>query len=351
MSFPNDTYRLRLAMPQDSGAIGAVLESGSYPGKVQVRYTRRPDAYRSLAMEGERLVMPVAELTETGQIIGTGGCILRGAYVNGELVETGYLTGLKLLEEHRKKMRFIKEAYGMIHEQTRESCRLYTTTILSGNSAVAKMLEKPRKGMPTYRFHGTYTVFCAGTRQSARFPGGLHIERNPQGLAAFYGEHLPAYNLAPSFGSLNGLSEEDFLTLRDSRGDILAACALWDQRDWKQYTVTRYEGTYALLPRLPLHSLGYPRAPKEGVSANYVSLALTLVRPDSIRHAEGFLRAAAGMAKGYDFVMMGFHQGHPLHPVAAKLPHIRYESRLYTVEYPDCLELDGRPVMLEVGML
>lgn len=111
MSFRNSRYLLRLATPEDSPAIGRVLESGSFPGRISVQFTRRPDPYRSYLNDGDELVMPVAVDRGTGEIVAVGGCVLRQAYFNGEAVTTGYLTGMKVLEEHRRGAIPIREAY------------------------------------------------------------------------------------------------------------------------------------------------------------------------------------------------------------------------------------------------
>jgi len=351
MSCPNRSYPLRLAVPSDSEAIRRVLESGSYPGQIEVRFTRRPDPYRSYLNDGEALVMPVTEYPGTGEIIGVGGCVLRRAHVNGRVEQTGYLTGLKLLEEYRGRNDSFREAYSLIRRETADACKLYVTTILSENTTAIKFLEKKRKGLPPYRFIGEYTVFCMGTRGSSGPPKGLRFVRGGDGIAAFYREHLPRFNLSPVWGSLYGLGQEDFYTLRTGGGEILAACAVWNQQSYKQYTVTRYGGVYKLLEKLPTRLLGYPAVPREGNPANYASIALPLLRPDSLALGRDFLKLAASQAREYEFLMLGLLPGHPLYGAAQKTRHLQYKSRLYTVEYEGCLELDERPLMLEAGLL
>lgn len=351
MSFPNSRYPVRLARPADSEAISHVLESGSYPGNIEVRFTRKPDVLASFARDGDALVMPVAEDAVTGEIIGTGCCILRRAYIGGNMVKTGYLTGLKLLEQYRRRADCIRSAYTLIARETVGSCSFYASTILSDNTTALQLLEKPREGIPRYRFLGEYKVFCLSTGKKARLPAGLHLTRGGGGIAAFYRKHLNRYDLAPVWGSLYGLNEDNFHTLRDGSGEILAACAIWNQQGYKQYTVTRYGGLYRYLRCLPIELLGYPSLPRAGMPVNYASLAMALIRPDSLALGEAFIDLVAAEAKEYDFVMFGAHESHPLHAAAGKLRHIGYSSRLYSIEFPGVLSLDGRPIMLEVGLL
>lgn len=350
MSGQNNPYKLRLATPDDSIAVRRVLESGSFPGNIQVKFCRAPDPYASYLADGDAIAMPVAEYD--GEIIAVGCCVLRDAFVNGRIAKTGYLTGLKIMEEHRRRFPLIRESYALVHEQTRDSCSLWTTTILSDNRDAIAMLEKPRKGMPRYVYRGGYTVFCLGTGGHAKGLPGLRVERRHDGIAEFYRENLPRFQLAPAHERLYGLSENDFFALRDSGGNILAAGALWNQQRYKQYVVTGYSGAYSLLRRLPTRMFDYPVMPRPGKPANYASIALFCVRAGCEALAAKFIRAVAAAASGYDFLMLGLHESHPLQPEISRMRHVQYTSRLYTVEFGGGMfPLDKRPVMLEVGLL
>lgn len=350
MSGQNNPYKLRLAAPDDSIAVRRVLKSGSFPGNIQVKFCREPDPYASYLADGDAVVMPVAEYD--GEIIAVGCCVLRDAFVNGKIAQTGYLTGLKIMGEHRRRFPLIRESYALIHEQTKDICSLWTTTILSDNKGAIAMLEKPRKGMPRYVYRGGYTVFCVGAGGRAKGLPGLRAERRRDGIAEFYRENLPRFQLAPANERLHGLSESDFFALRDSGGNILAVCALWNRQQYKQYVVTGYSGAYRLLQRLPARMLGYPVMPRPGTPANYASIALLCVRAGFEALAPKFIRAVAAAASGYDFLMLGLHESHPLQAEISRLRHVQYTSRLYTVEFGGGMfPWDKRPVMLEVGLL
>lgn len=351
MHFQNSRYLLRMAGPSDGAAIGKILESGSFPGAISVQFTRRPDAYQSFRKDGDRVAIVVAEDRRTGEPVAVGGCVLRNAYVNGAVQTIGYLTGMKVLEQHRGGRVPIREAYRLIHSQTKEHCSIYITTILSGNTQAMRLLEKPRQGMPAYRPQGGYTVFCLGTGRPVTLPKGLHLVQGHDGLKAFYESHLPTFQLAPASEWLHGLTSQDFYSLQTSNGDILAACAIWNQQDYKQYRITGYHSALRLARHLPTRLLGYPTIPKENTFANYASVALPVVREDAMSCAKVFLRAVAGQAGAYDFLMLGLMEQHPLFETTAKLPHVKYTSRLYTVEFETDTYLDQRPMMLETGLL
>jgi len=352
MSSRNSRYLLRLATSEDSLAIGRVLESGGFPGRISVQFIRRPDPYQSFLNDGDELVMPAVVDRETGEIVAVGGCVLRQAHLGGEAVTTGYLTGMKVLEDHRGGAVPIRDAYELIRGETQGRCSAYITTILSGNTNAIRLLEKPRKGMPAYRFQGGYTVYCLGTGRNRRLPAGFRLVsgHSPE-VETFYREQLPTYQFSPADEWLHGIRGGDFHTLQSAGGEILAACAVWNQQDYKQYRITGYNTALRLLQRLPTRLLGYPVIPRENSYTDYASITLLAVRPEAARYAGDFLRAVTAAAGKYDFLMLGLMDDHPLSAKVQRLPHIKYQSRVYLVDYGEGAALNSRPFMLEVGLL
>jgi len=351
MNCRNSRFSLSCATERDSGGIQKVFEDAEFGGSIAVRFSRAPDPYKSLQNDGESIVLPVARDVETDSIVGVGGCVLRTAFLNGTPAVTGYLTGMKLLKSYRGGMPLIRQAYELIHEQAQGLEPFYYTTILKSNEQAIKLLEKPRKGMPSYRYMGEYTVFCLGTGRKAGYIPSSFQKGVSDGLQEFYAEHLQKYNLAPHSERLYGLDESEFYTMRSEDGRIIAACALWNQQSYKQYIITGYSGIYKLLHRLPTNLLGYPALPKVSTPANYASIALLVVRENDQDIAQRFLRLVAADAARYDFLILGLFEDHPLRKSLRYMRHIRYDSRLYTVDFGDTPILDGRPVMLEVGLL
>jgi len=101
--------------------------------------------------------------------------------------------------------------------------------------------------------------------------------------------------------------------------------------------------------------LGYPTMPKAGTSANYATLAALVVPEENRSIARLFLKLVLREARQYYFMMLGLFENHPLMEAAQKFKHIKYKSRLYAVDYAGSADssggLDGRPIMLEVGLL
>ena len=361
MKCRNDKYEISLARPEDSRQLLNIYECGDFKGNISVLYTRRPDPYKSLLLEGEKAVIPIVTDKENGVIVGMGACIIRKAYINGEVKNTGYLSGLKGLSEYRKRVPSIAEVYRYLYELTRDEVDIYYTTILKDNLSAQKMLEKKRKNMPEYRPQGEYTVYCCRTgarqnlqsRQTWQKDKGYSLESGSrEELASLYRASSGSSNFSPADLSLYGITEKDICLLRNRRGEAVAACALWNQQSYKQYIVTEYRGIYKYAKKLPLRLLGYPDLPPENVPTNYGSMALLAVKDNDILLAGQFLKKVAEKAARYDFLMLGFFENHPLRAALAGIKCIRYQSKLYTVHWPDkSLSLDNRPINLEVGLL
>ena len=356
----NRNWELAIAQPADADGMQKVFEDGEFQGSISVKFSRSPDPFQSFQNDGEHIVFPIVRDCKTQEILGVGGCVIRPGYVNGKLQNTAYLTGLKIMQKHQKSINCIIPAYKLLREQTVAYNPFYYTTILKSNEMAIKLLEKRRKSMPPYIFIGEYTVFCLGTGYRPRHNDYILYQGHSEKLRQFYQEELPKYNLSPQNEWLFGLKNEDFYYLQAPDGKILAACALWNQQNYKQYIISGYRGIYKLLSYLPINILGYPTMPKAGESANYASIAMLIIREENLEIANLFVKLVLYEAKKYDFVMLGCLDNHPLMDTAQKLRHIKYKSRLYAVDYSgdeykasDTLSsgLDNRPIMLEVGLL
>ena len=347
MSSPSD-WVIELAGPADGPALAAVYDSDDgFPGDIAVRFRRGADPYASLLAEGDAVVVPVVREAATGRIVGMGACVVRDAWVNGEIRRVGYLTGLKGLPEFRRRVPVIPKVYAFLREHARD-VELFHTTILADNTLARRMLERRRPTMPEYHLVGPYTTHCfrVGVRPpgAGRLTGGTFAE-----LASLTRPGL--VNLAPA-GPPAGVRESDVRLLRDRDGTPRAGCAVWDAGDQQQYVVTRYAGRYERLARLPVHWAGYPRLPKVGVPADTASVALLAWRDGDTAAVGHLVRAVGWQQRSRDFLLVGLAAGHPAEGELARLRTITYDSLLYTVHFEHGSPgLDGRPVGLDVGLL
>lgn len=348
-----------LAHPGDAAELAAVYAGDEgFPGDIGMRFLRSPDPLASLQAEGERVVLPVMREGAGGPVVGLGACVIRRSWVGGAERTVGYLTGLKVVPGYRRGPVAMRRAYAFMREQAPE-VDVFITTILDDNAPAIRLLERGHRGMPEYRLAGHVSTFAfrrawptpvrpapLGTPRARRgLSGGTVAELlEPRGVDARRDLALAA---APM-----GITDADVRVLRDRGGEMLAGCAIWDQSAGKQYVVTGYGGAYALLSRLPVHLLGYPRFPRPGTPARDAAISLVWVRGGDPALLGELLRGVAWAERERDFVRIAGVDGGLVTQAMRGLRAVRYGSRLYTVHYPDSPDLGlGPDPDLEVALL
>ena len=329
MNFQNNRYTLRFADPADDPGITSVFESGSFPGGISVQYLR-PHPVASFSADGDEARMMVIQDNEQRRIAAVGGAVVRTEYLAGTPQHCAYLTGLKIHPDYQKQIFFIAKAYQFLHQHLTD-CACCYTTILDDNTGVIAMLEKKHRNMPEYRYIGHYVTYI--------FHGGKRI------LPLTQEEQLPlqqTLDLTPA-QRYPGAGAGCYYAYREG-GRLRACCFCGDQTAYKQYKIASYSGIYKLASHLPTRLLGYPAMPKAGSILRHGCISALWVEENDPALCRAFLRSVAA-ASGFDLLLWGALESHPLTPAMAKLRTIRYGSRLYEVIW------EGKPVLREpVGM-
>ncbi len=335
------------ASQEDGQELLDILEDSEFQGRISLLYTRRPDAYRSFKREGEQVDIVVCRDTQQGKIVGFGACTRRKLYVNGSPATVGYLFGLRLRREYRKKFPLLHQGYNFLHtlHQSQEIA-FYITTIFEENRYTRKLLEKQRPYMPAYIPYGSYHVYAL--KPGRKTQKTTRIRQAQQGdiptLVQFLKEHGRTGQFFPVIeeknlreGRFTHLKVEDFYLLCDDRHTILAAGAIWDQRSYKQYIVQGYSGVlkhlYPLSRFFPV--VGFPALPKPRGVLKFFTLAFLTVKENDPAIFQEFLNAISAVAPPYPFFLIGMHERHPLHEILQKRPHISHTSRLYMVAWDE----------------
>lgn len=344
----NNKIELRLAGPGDRDGIRRVFESGKFDGDFSIQFLRNPDPLTSMGHDGDRAVIILMEYVDTREIIAVAGCVIRREYVGAKIKRIGYLTGLKVLPEYQRKVYCITDGYQFIRDSTRADVDLYYTTILSSNTGAVKLLEKKHRNMPTYHYLGDYTTYCikAGGVSRIRLTGISNEEREN-----LYSAALPNLDFAPADTNLYELKDENFYALRDSTGQILACCAIYDQQIDKQYVISGYSRKYKLISKIPTQFFGYPRFPKAGNALNYASVVFLYVKDGNPVLGRRFIKAVAAHAKRYDLLLSGLFVNNPNRVLFEKVKHIKFNSRLYEVAWDEHRYTPVNPIGLEVSLL
>ena len=365
MNCQSSRYRLEIAEEQDSSKLLDILESSSFKGAMELMYTRRPNAYESLQREGEKVIVIKTIDNKTNKICAMATCAVRTLFINGKTVKAGYLLTLKALPQYIGKINILPMGYKIIHEHLQ--LKYYYTTILSENTYAIKLLEKQRKNMPYYHYSGEYTVSIIKTNLPRIVSCEFTLE---QGKDSFKQEifqfinscqnnlQLGVYLDEEILNSYINIDISNFFIVRDKLMQIRGICAAWDQRDYKQYIATAYNGILKYLPKYSkiCNFFGYPKLPMVNDTVNFYTLSLLSIKDDNFDVFNFLLSEVSRIKNSYDFFIVGFHESQKLQKSLKHLKKVEYKSRLYFVDYEKNSRYEGHfekkyPVSMECALL
>ncbi len=369
MSFRSDRYRIETARPEDAAQILEILEEEEFQGTISLLFSRRPDPYASFMREGREVTIIVARDTLRDRLVGIGAASINKMFVNGEAIDIGYLFGLRIRKEYRRRYLFLPYGFSYLFDLHRDKqIPFYITTILEENLDAQRLFEKRRATMPVYRYVDDYVTYIFAAGGKARMLPDVHFRRaepsDGEALVSFLSEQGRRYQFFPVLDRKEldrrqgHISVDDFYLLCDRVHGIVAAGTLWDQRDYKQYILKGYAGALKVLYPFSflLPRLGYPRLAPPGSVLNLCTLSFWVVKDDNARWCECFLSHMVQEARGFSYVVAGLDARHPLRLVFDKRPHLTYKSRMYLVynsetgREPPYLD-PGRSTYLEIGRL
>jgi len=365
--------RFGLATAGDDEDIRRLLREHPVPGRVTVSFEREPSYFLGCETMGSVCQVLVGRDAATGELVGVACRATRPMFVNGEPVEVGYLSQLRIHRRYRGRW-LLSRGFRMLralHGDARVT--RYVTTITQDNSEARGLLvDHPRRHFPVYREVGRLLALAVVARRMAdRRPPVCDVSVAGAAelgeIIGFLERHGPTKQFFPvytkdDFGgapATRGFRTGDFLLA--SRGSQLVGVAgLWDQRAYKQTVVRGYAGALRWLRPLvaPAARLaGVPPLPRPGQSVRSAYLAFICIAGDDPAVFRALLRYGRNLAtrRGIAYLMVGLMAGDPLLPVAREFLHIAYPSRLYTVSFPEedgqNVPLDGRVPHVEIAAL
>ena len=370
MSFRNDRYTYETARPEDAAEILGILEEIDFKGKIALTYTRRPDPYVSFKKEGRDVTVFVSREKGANRITSIAAASINRMFLNGEPTDVGYIFGLRVKKEYRRRYLLLPRGYEYIFRYHAEkNIPFFLTTILEENLVARRLLEKRRPSMPIYEYYGDYETYALTTGRRARRDRGLRFRKaeasDVKALIAFLHDQGQRFQFFPVLDKTEltdpgaSIHYGDFYLLCDSNDEIAAAGAVWDQSDYKQYLLSGYGGIYKYLYPVsfmfPL--FGYPRLARPGSILNFFTLSFWAVRDDDEDVFDCFLGHLSSITRQYSYFVLGMDTRHPLRDALRRKPHLLYPGRMYLV-YPygdpprEVLEIDrARVPYLEIGRL
>lgn len=357
-------YVYEFAKESDGEEISALLEQASFKGDFELVYAKRPNAYSSINKDGKKNAVVIARDCKTNKIVGVGICIINEMIVAEEVVNVGYLSGLRV--DKNSTVNIVK-SYKMLQEFCNENNVKYTyTTILPDNLYAIKMLTKKRKSMPLYLKHSDYAVHII--RKNLKFKSQYKCSKATDNdfdkLLAFiksesknkeFFAHLTAETLKNGFF---GLCYNDFYLLKDDNGEILCCGILWHQWNYKQLLLKRYSFKYKVLKAFAsviLKLLKYPKPPEENGIIKYPTLSFCLSKGDNPDYFNDFTKQVSNhVSDECEFFVYGATANSVQSKKIDKISAVKYKSFVYLIDWDKANQYDDlldKNIYIECGLL
>lgn len=347
--------RFELATAGDDASLRELLRQTPMGGSVELAFLREPSYFAAACMQGYEVQTLVAR--RGSRVVGTGTRALRRLWVNGDIVDAGALSDLRLLPEVRggvtlaRGYRFLRE----LHEDGR--ARLYSTVIVADNTSALRSIAANRADLPRYRDEGRLLApLIRLDRPRPALAGELargSRERLPEVVALLNSARrqlAPVYEVSDFLEGKRfpGFRVEDLhLLLRDGR--VAGVMGLWDQRSFRQTVPIRYRGwTRFLRPAANLLGHGLPR-PGRALSHAYAAFS----EAGSAEDLRVLLRSVYrdARARRLRHLTLGLHEADPRRVVLDEYPGIAFAGRIFSVTFGRGVTLDARVPFMDAATL
>lgn len=346
-----------------------LIESNSAKGKIELIYTRRPNAYLSYAKEGEATIGLVKD--DEGNILLQIACIVQNYYINGEIRRVAYVGGIRKKKDYKGIFNW-KDISDFV---TQTKCDIFYCSFLDDNKAALDIFSKKRKFIPEIFPVCQYTTYIINPDAIKKPKDRTNVknttnskeinyifrqtrESDLTAIYQFLNEEGHKYNFAPKtedlFKQFPGLSISDCYILED-KGVILAFGALWNQKDYKQYIVTRYSGYMKFFKSFSkiTEIMGYIPIPKENEILNFPTLTMFYSKNNDSDYYNLFLyEIAKEIKKNYKMFIIGMSKSHPNDWIYKKIRCIKFKSSIYYANNNKDIIIDhNKFVHIECGLL
>ncbi len=367
-----------LATEADDVALRQLLRDNPMPGSISVTFEREPSYFIASAVEGDFHQTIVGRETGSGQVVGMGSRSVRPTYVNGVVQPVGYMSQLRATASYGwglQLARAIAKGFEFSHTLHADGrAPFYLMSVIADNRPARRLLASGLAGLPRLREYArlyTYAVYTSRRQRPLPLPRGLRLGRGRahhlNGIVDCLQRNGERHQFTPHWtaetlfhpDSTPGLCPENFLLA--IAGDHVVGClAEWDQSSFKQTIVRGYSSTlgqWRLWINLAARIAGWPPLPDTGSPIRHCFASHLAVDDDDRAVFAALLRAVYNDAveRGFNYLMLGLAETHPLRPVAESYRHILYPSQLYLVAWEDGWnkidKVDGRVPHPEIATL
>lgn len=367
------SHQYQLATQKDDPELRRLLRENPFTGSISMSFEREPNYFLASAIEGPFHETLLVRDSENNQIVGIGDRSARPLYVNGEVMDVGYFSGLRVDSKYQHGLalaRFLGKGWEGQREQHNDSrTKFYLMSIVSDNNPARRLLDSKLPHYPRLHLHAhmlTYAIHPARPKKESKVKitrgsfdlipaivDCLHRNGMQHQFAPHWTEETLLSALTP------GLSISNFF-LAQSGPRVRGCLALWDQQAYKQSVVRGYSGSLAHYRRLInlFAPLGFWAAlPEPGTRLNHCFACFLAVDDNDPEVFAALLRSLYNEAshKRYVYFMLGLAEGHPFHSIVKSYRPILYESDIYLAAWEDGFDeisrIDNRSSALEVALL
>ena len=331
------------ATERDGQEMLEIIESRPTQGLFEVLYTRRPNPVTSYLLENCNTDVYVIK-DGNGRIVLQGACAPHPVYIGGERKILGYINGIRKRIDFKEKIDWLRM---MRDADTRVDYDYHYCSILLANKHAQKVFEKRRADMPNLAYICDYTTFILKPRKSRDDNGSYNFgkfgkldfrkaeKEDERPVVDFLIREGKSYDLFPCFERFEefyGLSVDDVYILRQN-GEIVCACALWEQSGFKQYIVQKYNGILNFARKCSKKPtlLGRP-FPPIGKTLEFPYLTLFLAKNDDTEYYKIMLANIENIiSEKYDMFLIGLTKNNVKFPLFDKRKKLSFVSKLYLI--------------------
>ena len=363
--------RFRFATEMDNDAILDLINSTSMPGEIEVSLQTNPSFFKANEIKG-RENQTICAMGPHNGLLGIGSRSIMPMFVNGERVNIGYLSDLKI-NPARSSGRLLFEGYKFlknIHQD--RPVPMHLTTVVWSNDRAKKILNSQRYGLPEYKDFGRfYCAIISIQKPVKREKSGIRVRRGNSERSEEILEFLSRQGKNKQF--YPAYAREDFCKYFNHEhydfsdfymayvdGKLKGVLAVWNQKSIKQIVVKRYNDKVRYLRfvyNVYCKLKGLPGLPKQGQSLNSCVVSFLAIESDDLNVFRELIWKVNEVCKGakYHCFIVGLHEKDPKIKVIKAFAHRKYLSNAYLVAWKNekdfLKKIDNRVPYLETGLL
>ncbi|MBI5207740.1 MAG: hypothetical protein HY934_08110 [Candidatus Firestonebacteria bacterium] len=347
-----------------------LLENTPMPGAIEVSYCREPNFYHGVDVCGK---LNQTIIYEKDNIVQSMACrYIKPMFINGEVKNFGYLSGLRISADYRKGVILGKGYNELKNLHSDKKTPGYISTIIENNLPASNILESGRATLPKYKDIGKYYVymvffnrFIKHKRNKCEILDNNKVSLNR--IIDFINRYGPERQFFPYYQECDFMSNytrdfntKDFLVAVDN-SEILGVIGIWDQQKFKQNVISNYNGIYSYaMPFINSCSsvLGFRSFPKQKEAVQSFIISFICIKNNNTFILTELLKAAyrKKLNETYHGFLIGFHERDPLRESITNFIFTTYISRAYLVYWKDGSDfcekyVDNRIPYFELGTL